>query len=47
MIAPSRARALAALLRLPVWLWLGAFFLVPFVITLKISLSEPATAMPP
>ncbi|TXM88885.1 putrescine ABC transporter permease PotH, partial [Methylobacterium sp. WL103] len=47
MIPLSRARSLQALLRLPVWLWLGAFFLVPFVITLKISLSEPATAMPP
>ncbi|MDR7037350.1 putrescine transport system permease protein [Methylobacterium sp. BE186] len=40
-------RLLAALVRLPPLLWLGAFFLVPFAITLKISLSEPATAMPP
>lgn len=29
------------------FLWLGAFFLLPFVITLKISLSAPATAQPP
>jgi putrescine transport system permease protein len=40
-------RRLRALLRLPVLIWLGAFFLVPFAIVLKISLSEPATAMPP
>ena len=44
---PLRAGWLAALVRLPPFLWLGAFFLVPFAITLKISLSEPATAMPP
>ncbi|AWN35117.1 ABC transporter permease [Methylobacterium radiodurans] len=35
------------LARLPALLWLVAFFLVPFLITLKISLSEPATAIPP
>ncbi|MCJ2060385.1 ABC transporter permease subunit [Methylobacterium sp. J-048] len=35
------------LARLPPFLWLTAFFLLPFVITLKISLSEPATAIPP
>lgn len=29
------------------FLWLGAFFLLPFLITLKISLSAPATAQPP
>ena len=29
------------------FLWLGAFFLVPFGIVLKISLSDPATAQPP
>jgi putrescine transport system permease protein len=28
-------------------LWLVLFFLVPFVVTLKISLSSPATAQPP
>lgn len=35
------------LARLPPLLWLSAFFLLPFAITLKISLSEPATAIPP
>ncbi|MCJ2085162.1 ABC transporter permease subunit [Methylobacterium sp. E-005] len=35
------------LIRLPPFLWLAAFFLLPFAITLKISLSEPATAIPP
>ncbi|MCJ2093513.1 ABC transporter permease subunit [Methylobacterium sp. J-072] len=35
------------LVRLPPFLWLTAFFLLPFAITLKISLSEPATAIPP
>ncbi|WP_419539440.1 ABC transporter permease subunit [Methylobacterium mesophilicum] len=34
-------------LRLPPFLWLAAFFLLPFAITLKISLSESATAIPP
>jgi putrescine transport system permease protein len=29
------------------YLWLGAFFLVPFLIVFKISLSEYATAQPP
>ncbi len=29
------------------FLWLGAFVLLPVVITLKISLSSPATAQPP
>jgi putrescine transport system permease protein len=29
------------------FLWLGAFFLVPFLIVLKVSLSDPATAQPP
>lgn len=40
-------RAFDRLIRLPPFLWLAAFFLLPFVITLKISLSEPATAIPP
>ncbi|MCJ2073720.1 ABC transporter permease subunit [Methylobacterium sp. J-030] len=35
------------LIRLPPFLWLAAFFLLPFAIVLKISLSEPATAIPP
>jgi putrescine transport system permease protein len=29
------------------YLWLGIFFLVPFLIVLKISLSDPAVAQPP
>ena len=29
------------------FLWLSLFFLVPFVVTLKISLSSPVTAQPP
>ena len=35
------------IVRLPPFVWLSAFFLLPFAITLKISLSEPATAIPP
>ncbi|MGH1572155.1 ABC transporter permease [Methylobacterium sp. P31] len=35
------------LVRLPPFVWLSAFFLLPFTITLKISLSEPVTAIPP
>lgn len=35
------------IVRLPPLVWLSAFFLLPFAITLKISLSEPATAIPP
>ncbi|KQT78197.1 ABC transporter permease subunit [Methylobacterium sp. Leaf466] len=41
-----RPRLLRLLPVLP-FLWLGAFFLLPVLITLKISLSEPATAQPP
>jgi putrescine transport system permease protein len=29
------------------YLWLGVLFLVPFIIVLKISLSDPAVAQPP
>ena len=47
MPAPKPDRIVARLLRLPPVLWLGAFFLLPFLVTLKISLSEPATAIPP
>ncbi|MCJ2015644.1 ABC transporter permease subunit [Methylobacterium sp. J-076] len=47
MGAPQPNRLFARLLRLPPLLWLGAFFLLPFLVTLKISLSEPATAIPP
>ncbi|XYD10352.1 ABC transporter permease subunit [Methylobacterium sp. NMS12] len=43
----KRSRLFDRLVRLPPFLWLAAFFLLPFVITLKISLSEPATAIPP
>ncbi|MBP1179633.1 ABC transporter permease [Methylobacterium sp. PvR107] len=35
------------IVRLPPLVWLSVFFLLPFAITLKISLSEPATAIPP
>jgi len=47
MAGLKQDRILARMLRLPPFLWLGAFFLLPFAITLKISLSEPATAIPP
>lgn len=47
MAAPKQERSFARLLRLPPLLWLGLFFLLPFLVTLKISLSEPATAIPP
>jgi putrescine transport system permease protein len=40
------ARASRRLVILP-WLWLAAFFLVPFAIVLKISLSQTAIAQPP
>src|ERR671910_1138832 len=29
------------------YLWLAVFFLLPFAIVLKISMSDPATAQPP
>jgi putrescine transport system permease protein len=47
-MAASRTRRLASVLvpALP-YLWLVAFFLVPFLIVLRISLSDPATAQPP
>jgi len=47
MAALKPDRIVARLLRAPPFLWLGAFFLLPFLVTLKISLSEPATAIPP
>lgn len=47
MASSRQDRRVARLLRLPPLLWLCAFFLLPFAITLKISLSEPATAIPP
>ncbi|NNM71467.1 ABC transporter permease [Enterovirga aerilata] len=46
----SEARAAAVgrpLVLFPPFLWLALFFLAPFAIVLKISLSEPATAQPP
>ncbi|GJE38942.1 ABC transporter permease [Methylobacterium persicinum] len=47
MGAPKQDRIVARFLRLPPFVWLGLFFLLPFLVTLKISLSEPATAIPP
>ena len=41
--APDRRRSCRACR----YLWLGVFFLVPFLIVLKISLSDPAVAQPP
>ncbi|MDO8606447.1 MAG: ABC transporter permease subunit [Phaeospirillum sp.] len=35
------------LVGLPAYAWLVAFFLIPFLIILKISLSEPAAGIPP
>lgn len=40
-------RAGRALVRGLPFLWLALFFLVPFIVTLKISFSSPATAQPP
>jgi putrescine transport system permease protein len=46
--APSFSKRLAAgLVPAVPYLWLGVFFLVPFLIVLKISLSDPAVAQPP
>jgi putrescine transport system permease protein len=36
----------AAIIGLPVF-WLGLFFLVPFLIIFRMSLSDPASAQPP
>ena len=35
------------LVGLPAYAWLAVFFLIPFLIVLKISLSEPAAGIPP
>ena len=38
------------MLRIATWipyLWLGLFFAIPFLIVLKVSLSQGAIAMPP
>ncbi len=44
---PRQGRGLAALVPAIPALWLTLFFLVPFLIVLKISLSDPASAQPP
>ena len=46
MPAASARLARAVVPGLP-FLWLAVFFLLPFLIVLKISLSDPATAQPP
>ena len=43
---PHRARFARIVLWLP-YAWLVAFFLLPFLIVLKISLSQSAIAQPP
>jgi putrescine transport system permease protein len=43
----QRAQDTSALVVLVPYLWLAAFFLVPFLIVLKISLSQTAIAQPP
>ena len=40
-------RLIAGLVPRVPYLWLGVLFLVPFLIVLKISLSDPAVAQPP
>ena len=48
MMARSFPKKLAsALVPAVPYLWLGLFFLLPFLIVLKISLSDPAVAQPP
>nr|WP_240539920.1 ABC transporter permease subunit [Salinarimonas soli] len=44
---PRPSRLFARLVPAVPFLWLVAFFLVPFLIVLKISLSDPASAQPP
>jgi putrescine transport system permease protein len=45
---PVRSRRLSRLVNIGIpYLWLGLFFLLPFVIVLQISLAEPALAQPP
>ena len=43
---PQRSRLAGIVLWLP-YAWLVAFFLLPFLIVLKISLSQSAIAQPP
>ena len=47
MIRGLPRRMLSALVPALPFLWLGIFFLAPFAIVLKISLSDPAVAQPP
>jgi putrescine transport system permease protein len=47
MTAPGSSRRGRALVILVPYLWLAVFFLVPFLIVLKISLSQTAIAQPP
>jgi putrescine transport system permease protein len=47
MARASKPRGSGRFAILPPYLWLLAFFLVPFLIVLKISLSETAIAQPP
>jgi putrescine transport system permease protein len=45
---PIRGRGLSRLVNVGApYLWLGLFFLLPFVIVLRISIAEPALAQPP
>ena len=46
MMKPSRSFIANLVVRIP-YAWLVAFFLVPFLIVLKISLSQTAIAQPP
>jgi putrescine transport system permease protein len=47
MERPLTRRLSAGLVPAVPYLWLGVLFLVPFLIVLKISLSDPAVAQPP
>ncbi|MCG6897068.1 MAG: ABC transporter permease subunit [Thiocapsa sp.] len=45
---PAATQVLSRLVNIGIpYLWLGLFFLLPFVIVLQISLAEPALAQPP
>ena len=45
-MTPKRSFAEKLVVRIP-YAWLAVFFLVPFLIVLRISLSQPALAQPP